>query len=274
MKNNSSLNVQRTADAFIKLVDIMAALRHEETGCPWDLEQDFKSIAHYTIEEAYEVLDAIEKNDLAELKDELGDLLLQVVFHAQMAREMQAFDIADVIMSISEKMVARHPHVFGSLDETVSADAQSLLWEDIKAKERSAKANDRATAGALAGVATALPALMRSQKLQKRAARVGFDWPTARQASAKIREELEELFEASADGDLDHMAEEAGDLLFSCVNVARKLGVDAESALRLANAKFERRFLAMEEQAGSKGQTLPEMDLEALEALWQVAKQT
>lgn len=270
---NPALALNRTSAEFIKLINIMAALRHPETGCPWDLEQNFKSIAHYTIEEAYEVVDAIENNDIEELKNELGDLLLQVVFHAQMATEKNQFDISDVLAAISDKMVARHPHVFGQSDGNMDAQAQTLAWEDHKAGERAAKSSPARLVSALAGVAAALPALMRAQKLQKRAARVGFDWPTPQEAASKIHEELEELFEAHATGNVAGTEEEAGDLLFSCVNVVRKMGVDAENALRAANKKFERRFGAMEARAESKNKTLPEMDLDALEALWQRAKE-
>ena len=217
------------------LVEIMARLRDPETGCPWDVEQDFASIAPYTIEEAYEVVDAIARDDMAELKDELGDLLLQVVFHARIAEEAGHFAIGDVVTAISDKMVRRHPHVFGS-DPRESGHAK---WEVIKAAERSAKPD----ASALAGVALALPALMRAEKIQKRAARTGFDWPDASGARAKIDEEVLEIEAAE---DADALEDEFGDLLFAVVNWARHRGVDPEVALRRATGKFEGRFRAME----------------------------
>ena len=238
------------------LADIMARLRDPQNGCPWDVQQDFNSVAPYTIEEAYEVADACARDDMAGLKDELGDLLLQVVFHARMAEERGAFDLADVIASICDKMVRRHPHVFGP--EGSVAD-----WEGIKAAERSEKEGDQS---AVAGVALGLPALLRAEKLQKRAARTGFDWPDAEGARAKIDEELVELEEAQTE---DEREDELGDLLFSVVNWSRKLGLDPEAALRRANAKFERRFRATESLGGAEfgGLTLDEK-----EALWQVAK--
>ena len=238
-----------------ELRDIMARLRHPETGCPWDVEQDFRTIAPYTIEEAYEVADAIERGDMAALRDELGDLQLQVVFHARMAEEKGAFDLKDVLDSISAKMIRRHPHVFG--------DGASPGWEEIKAAERAGNSDDDS---ALAGVASALPALLRAEKLQKRAARTGFDWPDPAGALAKIEEEIVEVTEAES---IEHRAEEMGDLLFAVVNWARKLGIDPEAALRSANAKFEKRFRAMEDMAGDAftGRTLDEK-----EALWVRAK--
>lgn len=256
-----------------QLVQIMAALRAPGTGCPWDLEQDFKSIAPYTIEEAYEVVDAIEQNDLSALKEELGDLLLQVVFHSQMAEEAGVFSIDDVIESICRKMIARHPHVFQDTATPLDADAQSQHWEAHKDKERAAKATTQTPASALDGVAMALPGLMRAQKLQKRAARVGFDWPDADQAADKIFEELKELKTAYTGGHQSATQEEAGDLLFSCVNVVRKMGVDAEQAMREANAKFSRRFQAMEETSRRDGQELRQMNIDDLEALWVKAKE-
>lgn len=243
--------------AFDRLAEIMARLRDPNGGCPWDIEQDFATIAPYTIEEAYEVADAIERGDLAGLREELGDLLLQVVYHAQMAAEAGAFDLAEVTTGIADKMVRRHPHVFGDV-EVASAAAQTEAWEKLKAAEK-------LRSGALDGVALGLPALMRAQKLQKRAGRVGFDWPDASGPRAKIDEELAEIAEAPA----ERHAEEIGDLLFAVVNYARHLGVDAEEALRAANGKFERRFLAME-AAGGNG--FPALDLDAKEALWQAAK--
>lgn len=243
--------------ALDRLAEIMARLRDPNGGCPWDIEQDFATIAPYTIEEAYEVADAIERGDLAGLREELGDLLLQVVYHAQMAAEAGAFDLAAVTAGIADKMVRRHPHVFGDV-EVASAAAQTEAWESLKAAEKP-------RSGALDGVALGLPALMRAQKLQKRAGRVGFDWPDASGPRAKIDEELAEIAEAPP----ERHAEEIGDLLFAVVNYARHLGVDAEEALRAANGKFERRFLAME-AAGGTG--FPALDLDAKEALWQDAK--
>ncbi|MCC5611760.1 nucleoside triphosphate pyrophosphohydrolase [Nostoc sp. CHAB 5834] len=243
------------------LANIMARLRNPDGGCPWDLEQNFATIAPYTIEEAYEVADAIERNDLDALKDELGDLLLQVVFHSQMASEQQSFGLQDVIDGICEKMVRRHPHVFGN----VAADQSEIVvanWEAIKAAERSEKSDN----SALAGVATALPALLRAQKIQKRAARTGFDWPDVNGAKAKIFEEIEEVESASSP---DELADEIGDLLFAVVNMARFHQVDAEAALKAANAKFERRFRAMEAIAGSN---FAELTLDGKEALWQEVK--
>lgn len=251
-----------TPPSIEKLAEIMAKLRAPVTGCPWDLEQNFATIVPYTIEEAYEVADAIERNDMAALKDELGDLLLQVVFHSRMAEELDLFDLQNVIDSISEKMVRRHPHVFAEVDVETS-DAVVANWEAIKAAERADKATD---ASALADIANALPALLRAQKLQKRASRTGFDWDNVEDAIAKLDEEVGELREAKSDA---HKAEEAGDLLFAAVNVCRLSGVDAESALKAANAKFERRFRAMETSAGTDFEKL---DLAAKEALWQQVK--
>lgn len=245
-----------------KLVAIMARLRDPENGCPWDIEQDFRTIAPYTIEEAYEVADAIERDDMAALKDELGDLLLQVVFHARMAEEAGQFDVSDVIGAICDKMIRRHPHVFGD-GEARDGDAVIANWETIKAAERADKDEDKS---ALAGVAAALPALLRAEKLQKRAARVGFDWPDAEGPRAKVSEELAEIAQASS---YDEVEEEVGDLLFATVNFARHLKVDPESALRKANLKFERRFRAMEASAGAQ---FPALSLDAKEALWEAAK--
>jgi ATP diphosphatase len=250
----------RTPD-ITPLSNIMERLRDSESGCPWDLEQDFVSIAPYTVEEAYEVADAIERNDLDALKDELGDLLLQVVFHSQMASEQQSFNLQDVIDGICDKMVRRHPHVFGN----VAADeAETVVanWEAIKAEERSGKADD----SALAGVALALPALLRAQKIQKRAARTGFDWPDVTGAREKIFEEIEEVEAASSH---EERIDEIGDLLFAVVNLARFHNIDAETALKGANAKFERRFRAMEASAGD---TFSALSLDEKEAHWQQAK--
>jgi ATP diphosphatase len=240
-----------------RLVQIMARLRDPETGCEWDTVQTFATIAPYTIEEAYEVADACQRNDMAELKDELGDLLLQVVFHSRMAEEAGHFALADVITSISDKMERRHPHIFGDV-----ADGGHHLWEQIKAEERVSKGAE----SALDGVALGLPALLRAEKLQKRAARTGFDWPDPSGARAKIDEEIAEVEAAETP---EHREEEIGDLLFAVVNWARKQGVDAEAALRAANGKFERRFKAMEASAGD---AFLGLDLDAKEALWQVVK--
>ena len=245
----------------------MAALRHPETGCPWDLEQDFSTIAPYTIEEAYEVADAIERNDIHGLRDELGDLLLQVVFHAQIATDLGHFGFDDVAGAIADKMLRRHPHVFGSEAER-DAGAVEGSWERIKAEEREGGEDS----SALAGIATALPALKRAQKLGKRAAQTGFDWDDASGVRAKIDEELSELSEASAGGDAGAMEEELGDLLFSVVNLARHLGVDAEVALTAANRKFERRFRTMEAGIEGRGADLGEMTLDQMENEWQAAK--
>lgn len=242
------------------LTDIMARLRDRDTGCPWDIEQNFATIAPYTIEEAYEVADAIERNDLVSLKDELGDLLLQVVFHCQMASELAAFNLQDVVNGICDKMVRRHPHVFG--DATATRHEVPDSWETIKAAERSGDEDG----SALAGVALALPALLRAQKIQKRAARTGFDWPDQSGARDKILEELDEVSEATS---AEHVAEEIGDLLFAVVNFARFHKVDAEYALKQASAKFERRFRDMEMSAGN---AFVGLSLDAKEELWQQAK--
>lgn len=243
------------------LVAVMARLRDPDGGCPWDLAQDFASIAPYTIEEAYEVADACARDDMAALKDELGDLLLQVVFHSQMAREAGHFTISDVVSAIVDKMLRRHPHVFGDI-ATDDPESVKANWESIKAEERSAAGHE----SALDGVALALPALMRAEKLQKRAARTGFDWPDAAGARAKLIEEIDEV---DAAGSPEAMTEEFGDLLFAAVNWARHLGIDSEAALRAGNAKFESRFKVMETIAGSDFKTLP---LDAKEALWQRVK--
>lgn len=235
-----------------RLVAIMARLRDPERGCEWDLAQNFVSIAPYTIEEAYEVADACERGDMADLKDELGDLLLQVVFHSRMAEEAGHFALPDVVASISDKMERRHPHIFGD------GVGGHHLWEQIKAEERGAKG----ASNALDGVAIGLPALLRAEKLQKRAARTGFDWPDADGPRAKVVEEIAEVDGAET---LEEVAEEMGDLLFAVVNWARHRGVDPEAALRAANAKFERRFRAMENRAGD---AFAGLDLDAKEALW------
>lgn len=258
--------------AMDDLLQIMAKLRNPDGGCPWDIEQDFSTIAPYTIEEAYEVADAIERGNMDDLKGELGDLLLQVVFHAQMAAEAGHFEYADVVNAISEKMVVRHPHVFG--DMTVEdADAQTAAWEAQKAAERAAKAEAAGLVpSALDDVAGGLPALMRAEKFQKRAARVGFDWPSPASVVDKVREELDEVIAEIDAGDPERLEDEIGDLLFTCVNLARKLGVDPETALRRTNAKFESRFRAVEGYAAAEDSALPDMTLDEMEALWKRAK--
>jgi MazG family protein len=250
-----------------RLLAIMARLRDPVRGCPWDREQSFASIAPYTIEEAYEVADAIDRGALADLRDELGDLLLQVVFHAQMADETGHFTFQDVANSISNKMINRHPHVFGE-DRIDSAAAQTKAWEEHKAAERAAAATDRGhVASVLDGVALGLPALLRAEKLQKRAARIGFEWPDAAPALVKIDEELFEIKDEIKSGsDPERIGDEVGDLLFACVALARALGVDSEAALRSANAKFERRFRRVEQLAPG------DAPLAELEAFWRQVK--
>ena len=255
---------------FDRLLAIMARLRDPKRGCPWDREQDFAAIAPYTIEEAYEVADAIARDDMAGLKDELGDLLFQVVFHARIAEEAGLFAFDDVAAAIADKMVRRHPHVFGTA-EIGSAAAQTEAWEEHKANERRARAEAAGTSeSVLDGVARALPALLRAAKIQQRAARIGFDWPQARPVIAKLAEEIAELeAELDADANPEKVEDEMGDILFAAANLARKLDLDPEAALRRATAKFERRFrrveaLAAERCAGS--------DLDALEMLWQQVK--
>ena len=259
------------------LLAIMARLRDPQGGCPWDVQQTFASIAPYTVEEAYEVADAIDRNDLPALKDELGDLLLQVVFHARIAQEQGAFGFGDVVAAISDKMVRRHPHVFG--DDTVSdADAQTVAWEQHKRRERHAEGDSDASA--LAGIARGLPEWQRAVKLQKRAATVGFDWPDVTPVIAKLHEEIEEvrvefaaLHADPGDAAAQHRLEdEIGDVLFVCANLARHAGVDVGTALRRANLKFERRFRAMETAAAGEGTSLSALSLDAQEAYWQRAK--
>jgi ATP diphosphatase len=250
-----------------ELLAIMARLRSAD-GCPWDRQQTFASIAPYTIEEAYEVADAIERGDLGGLKDELGDLLFQVVFHSQMASESGQFDFEAVAASICDKLTRRHPHVFGA-GARLSIREQTTAWEDIKAEERGA-----AEVSALHGVPNALPALLRAYKLSKRAARVGFDFENPGQCADKVDEELAEVRAAShaSPQDSPEIFEEVGDLLFAAANLARKLNVDAEAALRAANVKFERRFRGMELLAAERGQVFSELDLAAQEDLWQAVK--
>lgn len=254
-----------------ELIAIMARLRDPHGGCPWDLEQDFSTIAPYTIEEAYEVADAIERGDMGDLRDELGDLLLQVAFHARMAEEAGAFKFADVVIAICDKMVRRHPHVFGDAS-FADADEQTRAWEQLKAAERNSKGE--ADASALAGIARGLPEWQRAVKLQSRAARTGFDWPDHRPVFAKLREELDEL-EAEFDRDErdhEHLREELGDVLFVAANLARHAGIDPGSALRGANAKFERRFRAMEALAAGQGLDFATLGLEGQERLWDAVK--
>lgn len=256
-------------DAMHRLLDIMARLRDPQTGCPWDLKQTFATIAPYTLEEAYEVADAIEHGDLEELRGELGDLLFQVVFHARMAEEQGAFAFDDVAQAICDKMIRRHPHVFGDADFADEAELRQA-WEAAKQAERGHRQQDDS---ALAGVARALPALVRADKLQKRAARVGFDWEDASGAFDKVREEIAEVEQARAGADPDALEDELGDLLFAMVNVSRLLGVDAEHALRRANAKFERRFRAMESHLAAAGRAdLGQLDLATLDAAWEAIK--
>ncbi len=253
------------------LLRIMATLRSPDGGCPWDLEQTFATIAPYTIEEAYEVAEAIERGDMGELKDELGDLLFQVVFHAQMASEVGAFGFGDVVRAISEKMIRRHPHVFGNEDAR-TAGAVKGRWEDIKAEERAAKGKP-AQASLLDDVPLALPALARAVKLQARAARVGFDWPSTAEVLDKLNEEMLELsHEVAKGGDHDRLEDELGDLLFVYANLARHLKVDPEAALRRANAKFRRRFGYIEERLAAEGRKPEQSDLEEMDALWNAAK--
>jgi MazG family protein len=250
-----------------KLLEVMTHLRDPENGCPWDQEQDFESIAPYTVEEAYEVADAIARDDMADLKAELGDLLFQVVFHAQMAREGGHFEFDDVVAGITDKMVRRHPHLFGTAAER-AAGPQEGSWEAIKAGERSEQTDN----SAMAGVATALPALKRAQKLGKRANSVDFDWPDRTGVRAKIREELDELEQAVGTRNQAHIEEEFGDLLFAVVNLARHLDVDPEKALTRANHKFERRFRDMERAIVASGEVLTGQSLETLDKAWRAAK--
>jgi ATP diphosphatase len=257
-----------------RLLEIMAALRTPGTGCPWDLEQSFATIAPYTIEEAYEVADAIARGDLADLRDELGDLLLQVVFHARMAQEQGAFDFGDVVQALTEKLVRRHPHVFGDVRDLTPAAVEGL-WERIKREERAQKASerrDREPAGALAGVPVTLPALTRALKLQAKAGKVGFDWNDPRAVLAKIREEADEIEAELAAGERATAGAEVGDLLFAVVNLARHLDVDPEATLRATNQKFERRFGAIERALAHQGRTPQGATLAEMDELWNEAK--
>ncbi len=259
-----------------RLLEIMAALRTPRTGCPWDLEQNFATIAPYTLEEAYEVADAIQRHDLHDLCDELGDLLLQVVFHARMAEEQKAFDFGDVVTAVTHKMIRRHPHVFGDAQARSAGDVKGQ-WDRIKAEEKAERAAKRGGAveeqkGALAGIPVALPALPRAQKLQEKASKVGFDWNDPLAVLAKIKEEADEVAEAIAAGQRIHAQEEIGDLLFAVVNLARHMGGDAESSLRGTNQKFERRFAWIEQALEKQGKTPQSSTLAEMDALWDAAK--
>jgi ATP diphosphatase len=270
-------NPARDQRLITALLEVMAALRTPGTGCPWDLEQTFATIAPYTIEEAYEVADAIDKNDLPALKEELGDLLLQVVYHARMAEERQAFAFADVVQAITAKMIRRHPHVFGT-DAERAAGAAPGFWERIKATEK-ADEGKSGSAGVLDNVPVALPPLMRAVKLQHKAAKVGFDWPSLAPVFAKAKEEIAELEEAIADGRKpdgtasEEVTEEFGDLLFVMANVARHLKIDPEAALRAANAKFVRRFQRIEALLAADGCTPAQSTLAEMDRLWDQAKE-
>ena len=262
--------INNSSKGMLRLQEIMRALRDPQSGCPWDIEQNFKSIAPYTVEEAYEVADAIERENWDDLKNELGDLLLQTVYHTQMAEEENLFNFSDVVNQISEKMIKRHPHVFGSLKQNKTSDQQIKDWEAIKADER-VKKNQT---GILDDVALNLPALVRSLKLQKRAARVGFDWPTVSKVLKKIEEETKELVEAKEFESQERINEEFGDLMFSIVNLGRHLKVDPEEALKKANKKFVTRFKFIEDEIKSQGRNLEDTSLEEMEQLWQSAKIT
>ena len=266
---------RREGSPIDRLLALMARLRDPERGCPWDLEQDFATIAPHTIEEAYEVADAIDRQDMPALRDELGDLLFQVVFYAQMARERAAFDFDAVVEGIVEKMIRRHPHVFG--DASIeTAEAQTRAWEDHKAKERRARAEAEGHApSVLDGVTAALPALSRALKLQNRAARVGFDWPSAEQVLDKIEEEVAEVrAELAAGANPERVSAEIGDLLFAVVNLARHLNVDPEGALRHANGKFERRFRDVEKRLAAAGNPVGTASLDDMEQAWTEVKRS
>ena len=262
--------INNPSKGMLRLQEIMRALRDPEGGCPWDIEQNFSSIAPYTVEEAYEVADAIERENWDDLKNELGDLLLQTVYHTQMAEEENLFNFNDVVNQISEKMIKRHPHVFGNLKQNKTSDQQIKDWEAIKADER-VKKNQT---GILDDVALNLPALVRSLKLQKRAARVGFDWPTVSKVLKKIEEETKELVEAKEFESQERINEEFGDLMFSIVNLGRHLKVDPEEALKKTNIKFITRFQFIEDEIKSEGRDLEDTSLEEMEKLWQRAKNT
>jgi ATP diphosphatase len=257
-----------------QLLDIMHALRDPDSGCPWDLEQNFQSLIPYMLEEAYEVADAIERNNLDDIKSELGDLLFQIIFYSQLAAEQQAFDFNDVAQTISDKLTRRHPHVFADAKIT-NAEEQTKEWEKIKQQERKAKAKgNAANLSHLDDVSRTLPSLMRAEKLQKRAAREGFDWPNIKGVMAKVYEELDEV-QQELDAEIQEQSkleDEIGDLFFSCINLSRHAGVDAEKSLRKANMKFERRFREVEKKVTHKGLQIKEMNIEELENLWREVK--
>ena len=265
-----SHDIRRSEDAASvgRLLEIMARLRDPDTGCPWDIEQTFQTIAPYTIEEAYEVADAIQQGDMSGLKGELGDLMLQVVYHSQMASELGHFTFADVVRSVCDKMVSRHPHVFGNESRDKTADEQTRDWENVKAAERASSGTGRKSV--LAGIARNLPALVRAKKLQDRAARVGFDWPDATHVLEKLSEEASELIEVRETP--ARAEDEFGDLLFSMIGLARHLGIDAETALRSANSKFTRRFEAVESAMAAAGRSMDDASLEELDAAWDTVK--
>ncbi|WKA25567.1 nucleoside triphosphate pyrophosphohydrolase [Bradyrhizobium roseum] len=260
-----------------RLLEIMAALRTPVTGCPWDLEQNFATIVPYTIEEAYEVADAISRGDLDDLREELGDLLLQVVYHARMAEEQNAFAFGDVVEAITTKMIRRHPHVFADKDGHIAPAGVKSAWERIKAEEKAERAARRPSEGTahkslLSGIKAGQPALTRAMELQRKASAVGFDWNDPRAVLAKIREEADEIEAALEGGSADELAEETGDLLFALVNLARHVGADPESALRSTNAKFERRFAFIERALEAGGRTLEQASLDEMDGLWNAAK--
>jgi ATP diphosphatase len=257
-----------------RLIEIMAALRTPVTGCPWDLEQNFATIAPYTIEEAYEVADAIARGDFDDLREELGDLLLQVVYHAQMAEEQDAFAFGDVVEAITKKMIRRHPHVFADKDGNIQPAGVKSAWERIKAEEKAERAAHRPPEhkSRLASVKAGQPALTRAMELQRKASTVGFDWNDPRAVLHKIREEADEIEAALDRGDVEELAAETGDLLFALVNLARHVGADPESALRGTNAKFERRFAYIERALAAKGRSLEDASLDEMDALWNEAK--
>lgn len=254
------------------LLAIMECLRTPETGCPWDLEQTFATIAPHTLEEAYEVVDAIEQQDMDALKDELGDLLFQVVFYARLGQEKGFFDFGDIVQAINQKMIRRHPNIF-SQRPTEDSQTQNRLWEEIKEKERQEKKDQTQQESILSGIASSLPALTRAKKLQERAARVGFDWETPTLVLEKVLEEIDEIrVEIETQGSHDRLEDEMGDVLFACTNLARKLKIDPESALRRSNTKFERRFHHIEQTLGARGCSLHNASLVEMEALWEDAK--
>ena len=257
-----------------KLIDIMRALRDPKSGCPWDLEQDFQSLIPYTLEESYEVADAIERNDFDDIKSELGDLLFQIVFYSQLAKEQEAFEFKDVAQAISDKLIRRHPHVFADAIVKDAAE-QTKEWEKIKQKEREEKAEGNSShLSILDDVSRTLPSLMRSEKLQKRAAKEGFDWPSINDVMVKVREEVSEVQQEldAKTQDKEKIEDEIGDLFFSCINLSRHAGLDAEQCVRKANLKFERRFRELEKTANNKGMQVNEINTDDLEKLWQEVK--